>query len=343
MRDVRPLVCICIPTYNAATTIRETLISILGQQYDHLVIKVVDNASQDETLSIVQSLGNSRIQIHAHEANISAEGNFNRCIELAEGEYTAIFHADDIYESQMVGRQVAFLEDHATVGAVFCEASVIDDQGGVQGQLVAYPETGDDAFSIYTFSELFKDVLRHSNFLICPSAMLRTDLYKSHIKVWNGKDFKSSADLDVWLRSAETGAIAVLHEKLMRYRISSMQFSAALRIRVERSDLLFVIDHYLALPWVRQLLSQDDLRFARALERTDRTVRALNLYLIDRVSDARILSSKVLDREALSMVFSGRRGALTFLVALALQILISLRLSVIGKPILNWAKQRMWK
>lgn len=340
---VQPLVSICIPTYNAEKTLHETLNSILNQTYRNLDIQIVDNASTDRTLEVAASFSDERVRILAHDKNVGAEGNFNRCIALAEGKYTAIFHADDVYEPHMLEKQIAFLEQHQAVGGVFTEAVIIDENGAIQGSLAAYPKQSGDVFSIYNFPQLFKDVLKHSNFLICPSAMLRTDLYKSKIKVWNGTAFKSSADLDVWLRAAEAGPIAILHEKLMRYRISSMQFSSALRSRVERSDFLLVIDHYLSLPWVRQLLTDDDLRYARALERTDRSVRALNLYLTDKVSAAQGLSSKALGWESLAMAFTGRRGALTFLVALTLQILIRLRLYAIGKSILNWAKQRTRK
>lgn len=338
-----PFVCICVPTYNAASTIKETLQSILMQDFDNLVVKVVDNASLDDTVNVVQSLKDPRLQLHAHDNNIGAEGNFNRCIALAEGDYTAIFHADDIYERQMVSKQVAFLECHASVGGVFTEASIINEDGRVTGGLRAHPQHRDDAFTIYTFPQLFRKVLRYSNFLICPSALLRTDIYKLHIKNWNGGAFKSSADLDVWLRAAQIGKIAILHEKLMRYRISSMQFSSALRARVNRSDFLLVIDHYLSLDWVQASLDKQDRRYARALERTDCTVRALNLYLADRVSEANHLSALALDGEAFLLAIKGRRGLLTLLVALTLQMLIRLRLKKIARPLLAWIKRRMRK
>ena len=123
MSNDLPLVCICIPTYNAAASIRETLESILAQTYLNLTIHVSDNASTDETLKIVESISDRRIALHRHDVNIGGEGNFNRCIQFAEGKYTAIFHADDIYEPNMVTRQVAFLEADEEAGAVFTEAS----------------------------------------------------------------------------------------------------------------------------------------------------------------------------------------------------------------------------
>ena len=102
----KPLVCVCIPTFNSAATIRETLASIVNQSYKHLNIHVVDNDSTDDTLQIVLEFNDPRIRLYKNKINVGAEGNFNRCIQSATGEYTAIFHADDIYESAMVEKQV---------------------------------------------------------------------------------------------------------------------------------------------------------------------------------------------------------------------------------------------
>ena len=131
MNDWSPLVCICIPTYNAEKTIRETLVSVVNQRYSNLIILVVDNASTDGTLAVVETFSDPRISIHRNEVNVGGEGNFNRCIQLARGKYTAIYHADDVYEPQMVERQVAFLEANPDAGVVFTAASLIDDNGKI--------------------------------------------------------------------------------------------------------------------------------------------------------------------------------------------------------------------
>lgn len=105
MSNELPLVCICVPTYNVAVTVRETLESILTQTYSNLVVHVSDNASTDETLRVVESIPDARIHVHRQIENIGAEGNFTKCIQLTTGKYTAIFHADDVYDSAMLAKQ----------------------------------------------------------------------------------------------------------------------------------------------------------------------------------------------------------------------------------------------
>lgn len=333
MNDELPLVCICVPTYNAASTVRETLESILAQTYSNLVVHVSDNASTDDTLKVIESIADSRVTIHRHVENIGGEGNFNRCIQLAEGKYTAIFHADDIYEPEMVARQVAFLEAHPEAGAVFTEASLIDEGGNRIGE-IRLPKGIERKNELYDFETMFKAVLRHSNFFICPSVMVRTQVYQQEIKCWRGDLFKSSSDLDVWFRVLQYHAIGIIPECLMRYRISNGQYSANLRSRTIRADFFRVTDYYLAQVDVQILLSLDDWKNYRRLERTDRVIRAVNLYLLDQKQEALVLCLDVLSADALRGAVHDRRGFITLAAGIALRLFIFLRVSAIGKPFL---------
>lgn len=334
MSDKLPLVCICIPTYNAAETIRETLTSILAQSYVNLVIHVSDNASNDDTLKIVVSVSDARVHIHRQEKNIGAEGNFNRCIRLAEGTYTAIFHADDVYEADMVAKQVARLEADQTLGAVFTAATTIDEQGKQLG-VIGRPTCGKNTACIYQFTELIKAVLENSNFLVCPSVMVRTPIYQKEIVHWRGDLFRSSADLDVWLRIASKHSIVILSEPLMRYRIDSRQYSNAVRLRTERPDIFLVFEYYLAQPDVKAALTSTDWRHYRELEINDQVWRAINLFTTGQVAAARSMLRGVINRDTMHAAFVSRRGLLTLLAAASLSLLIALGAKKLGQVIIR--------
>lgn len=342
MNKQLPVVCICVPTYNAASTVRETLESILAQTYPNLVIHVSDNASTDDTLQVIESFADPRITIHRHLENIGGEGNFNRCITLAEGKYTAIFHADDIYESDMVEKQVAFLEAHPDAGAVFAEASTIDDMGSRTGE-IRLPHGIEKKNGLYDFETMFKAVLRHSNFFICPSAMVPTQIYQQEIKSWRGELFKSSADLDLWLRILLCHPVGYLTERLMRYRISSTQWSAKVRLGSERADFFLVTDYYLMQEAVRDRLGMDDLRNYRWLERRDRVMRAVNLLLTNRSRQARALLDDIFSLDALEAARNTKRGKAVLLIGMYIRILTMLGLGEFGKMPLRYMKQAAGK
>lgn len=303
-----PLVSVCIPTYNSEATLAQTLASVVGQSYPQLEILVVDNASTDNTVEVARRFDDPRITIHQNATNIGAEGNFNRCIDLASGEYTAIFHADDLYTPQMVEQQVHFLELHPEAGGVLTEAMVIDGQGRKCGAISFPAELRLHGTQTVTFSELFSALLLHSNFLICPSAMVRTSIYKNVIQGWRGDLFGSSADLDIWLRIARQSGLGVLPARLMKYRVSDAQFSAKVRLQTERADFFRVMDHYLEKHDVREHVTPVDLDNYRKLLRRDTVMRAANLFLMDDFPGSKLLMKGFFNSTLLSDAWQGKRG-----------------------------------
>lgn len=342
MKSDQPLVCICVPTYNAAPTVHETLASILAQTYRNITIQVSDNASTDNTPQVVESLGDARITLHRQTQNIGAEGNFTHCIQLATGKYTAIFHADDLYEPDIVAKQVAYLEAHPEVGAVFTAAITIDEHGEILGQIGDVPHS-QQAVTILTLRELLQHMLLNHNFLVCPSVMVRTEIYQNEIREWGSHLFKSSSDIDTWLRLAHSRPIAVLNEPLMRYRISHAQFSEKIRNRTERADFFLVMDHYLAKPEIIDLLTTEDFQHYRWLERHERVARAINLFGLGRASEAKSLLAGLFCWDAISAAMQTRRGLVTFAGGMLLRCLMWLGLANKGDLIVKTIKKISWR
>ncbi len=342
MSNELPLVCICVPTYNAAVTVRETLESILTQTYPNLVVHVSDNASTDETLIVVESIPDARIHVHRQSENIGAEGNFTKCIQLATGKYTAIFHADDVYDPVIVAKQVAFLEAAPDVGAVFTGARTIDENGVLLGSIGRAPG-GSGSVVRYSFRELLQTMLLHHNFLICPSAMVRTELYQEQIKEWGSSLFNSASDVDTWLRLANLHPIAVLNEPLMRYRISRAQYSHLNRNRTERADFFLVMDDYLARPEVIELLSENDFRNFHRLERHDSVARAINLTTLGKFSEAKTLLKNAQCWDTVVAAINNKRGFVTFAAYILFKFILILELSNLSTSIAKKIKQIQWK
>ena len=329
-KDTVPLVSICIPTYNSGATLGETLASIIEQSHQRLEILVVDNASTDNTIEVASRFDDPRIRIYRNDVNIGAEGNFNRCIELANGTYTAIYHADDLYTEKMVAEQVDFLDQYPEAGGVLTEAVVIDEYGREKGAISLPSELGRNSLCI-SFHELFSALLHYSNFLICPSAMVRTAVYKNDIKGWRGELFGSSADLDVWLRIAKLSTLGLLPTKLMKYRVSDVQYSAKVRHQTERADFFRVVDHYLDQADVRALVTRTDLDNYQTLVRRDNVMRAANLFLMGDFSRAARLLDDFFNADMFAGAMRDKRGLGVFLLGSYLK--------MINVPGLRWCGQ----
>lgn len=248
IKTCKPLVSICVPAYNAAATLAGTLDSILAQTYKNISVLVVDNASTDGTAAIADryAAADGRVKVLRHAENAGAEGNFTRCLALAAGDYTAIYHSDDVYAPTMVEEQAAFLEAHPEAGAVFAMAESIDENGKPGRVYRLPPGLRRDAPALYGFDEIFRAVLKYGNFFFCPGAMARTPVYRDYIRVWDVSDYKSSADLDVWLRILKRWPVGIIDKPLLKYRIGAGSFSFhALRGKTGPHDMLKVLEAYL--------------------------------------------------------------------------------------------------
>ena len=83
-----PLVSIALCTYNGARYLQEQIDSILAQTYQNIEIIVVDDCSQDTTISILEHYANSaNLKYVINEKNKGFVKSFERAISLCEGEY----------------------------------------------------------------------------------------------------------------------------------------------------------------------------------------------------------------------------------------------------------------
>jgi glycosyltransferase involved in cell wall biosynthesis len=337
-----PLVCICVPTYNAANTVARSLKSILAQTYRNLSVTISDNASTDSTLEVIGSITDERLSVHKQQVNTGAEANFTNCIRVACGKYTAICHADDVYEPQMVEKQVAFLENNPDVVAVFTRALMIDEHDVPFGEIGGVPGSHDEV-SRLEFRGLLRKMLLHHNFLVCPGVMVRTEVFKNEIKEWGSSAFRSASDVDTWLRLTSAGPIAVLEAPLMRYRISSTQFSHLNRTRTERLDFFLVMEHYLARSDVRAFLTTADLRHYGWLERHERVSRAMNHFGLGLISEAKNLLKGVFCWDAIRAAISTRRGFVTLAGFFLVRSLIPFGQSPYAIKAVKAAKRISWR
>src|SRR5919107_969036 len=99
----------------------------------------MDDGSTDATPAIATSYG-SRVRYHRQPERPGIFANANDGIALANGDLIAVYHADDVYEPEIVEREVDYLRANPDVGAVFCTDVYIDAGGRPFGRLDLPPE-----------------------------------------------------------------------------------------------------------------------------------------------------------------------------------------------------------
>jgi len=90
-----PALSIIIPLYNAENTILRCIKSVTGQTFKDIEIIVVDDCSNDGSLSIVQNINDDRIIIIKNEKNMGTGASRNIGMEASSGSYIGFLDNDD--------------------------------------------------------------------------------------------------------------------------------------------------------------------------------------------------------------------------------------------------------
>ncbi len=113
-----PLVTVTIPTYNRARLLHRALSSVLAQSLTDIEVFVSDNASTDDTASVVDSFADRRVQYIRNDRNLGHFANLSAGLHLGGAPYLAILPDDDFMLPRHLEEQARFLDAHGEVGLV---------------------------------------------------------------------------------------------------------------------------------------------------------------------------------------------------------------------------------
>jgi glycosyltransferase involved in cell wall biosynthesis len=104
-----PTVSVIIPTYNRAKLLGRAIQSVLDQTYQDFELFIVDDASTDDTESLVQSFNSPKIRYIRHRQNKGISGARNTGIRSAGGDYIALQDSDDEWLPDKLEKQMRAL------------------------------------------------------------------------------------------------------------------------------------------------------------------------------------------------------------------------------------------
>ena len=105
MENHDPLVSVVIPVFNGEKYLRETIETVLEQDYKPIEILVIDDGSTDQSASIARSFSEVHYSHHENQGNARAR---NKGVQLARGEWIALLDQDDLWAKQKIRRHVEF-------------------------------------------------------------------------------------------------------------------------------------------------------------------------------------------------------------------------------------------
>ena len=233
-----PKISVIMSVYNGEKYLREAIESILDQTFIDFEFIIVIDPSIDNSLEIIQSYDDERIEIINNEKNIGLTQSLNKALKIAKGEYIARQDADDISLPNRFEEQITYLEKYPEVALLGTSAYKIDENGKIIEKFTALAKP--------TIKNLFK-----GNLFYHGSVMLR----KGIINELGGYNelITYPQDYELWLRIAKHYKVGNLTQLLYKWRFhgENMGFS-----NIEQS----IIEHILVLKIAKNDLNEDLLK-----------------------------------------------------------------------------------
>jgi glycosyltransferase involved in cell wall biosynthesis len=128
----RPRVSVIVLTYNHEKFVTTCLGGILAQDYPNFEVVVSDDASTDETSSLIEKFAesDSRIRFFRNEENKGPSGNFEFALEQCKGDFIALCEGDDVWtDSRKLSLQMDAILANPELSLVYADYSKINDSG----------------------------------------------------------------------------------------------------------------------------------------------------------------------------------------------------------------------
>ena len=129
MNHPHPKFSIITVTYNAEKVLEDTIQSVIFQTYRNVEYIIVDGASKDHTLEIVNKYHN-RINKVISEPDKGLYDAMNKGIQLATGDYLCFLNAGDkFHDSETLQKVVHTLKGQELPDVIYGETAIVDEEG----------------------------------------------------------------------------------------------------------------------------------------------------------------------------------------------------------------------
>ena len=131
-----PKVSVLVPVYRTDPTfLREAIRSILTQTYADFELVILDDCPDDPRESVVREFDDARIRYARNTRNLGITPSRNRLVDMARGDYLAVFDHDDISHPTRLEKEVVYLDAHPECGVVSSWTRVIPS-----GEIIRHKE-----------------------------------------------------------------------------------------------------------------------------------------------------------------------------------------------------------
>lgn len=229
-----PLISVIIPVYNAESTIRETVESVLKQSFSDFELIVINDGSTDSTVEILSQIHDPRMKVYSYP-NAGPNHSRNRGLSQASGEYVSFIDGDDLWTEDKLEAQLRALQKNPQAAVAYSWTNSIDESGEFlrRGSYISW--SGD----VYEKLLLNDFIESGSNPLIRRQAIVEVGGFDESLP--------AAQDWDMWLRLAARYHFAVVPSIQILYRVVNNSWSSNVA-RMERASLRVIERAYAEAP-----------------------------------------------------------------------------------------------
>jgi glycosyltransferase involved in cell wall biosynthesis len=289
-----PAVSVIVPNYNHARFLPRRLDSILNQSFDDIEVIILDDASSDNSHDVITSyLADPRVRFYPNKTNSGSPFiQWNRGIQLAEGNLVWIAESDDYAEGDFLASLVPLLREQPKLGLVYCQSWRVDSKGHVSDTLEDW--TVDLDLTRWKTSFVNEGANECKNYLIWKNTVPNASavLLRKDVFLQSGGapvDMRLCGDWMTWVRMLQISDIAYFPASLNYFRKHDATVRETTHFR-KHFDEKWRVQHFilksckLPVPVRRQLAEQilnefmARVRAAGPYEHWHEIVKGINLF-----------------------------------------------------------------
>lgn len=220
MIERKPFVSIIMPSYNSSDYIKQSIESVLAQDYQNWELLITDDCSIDNTLSVIRKFeeNDERIKVFENKINSGSGVSRNYSISMAKGKYIAFLDSDDLWRPNKLTKQIDFMESNKYIFTYTAYQKF--DRNRARGTIKPIPSVN-------------YEKLLSNNVIGCLTAIYNADvLGKVYMPV-----IRKKQDFGLWLKILKiTPKAYCLNEVLADYRCDSGVTSNKFRVLSHQWD-----------------------------------------------------------------------------------------------------------
>jgi glycosyltransferase involved in cell wall biosynthesis len=207
---MKPLVSVLMPVYNSENFLNASINSILCQTFENFEFIIIDDASTDNSLKIIESYKDERIILVKKEINTGYTNSLNLALKIAKGKYIARMDSDDISVPKRFELQFKLMENNPELVICGSAFQIINSN-----EVIKHPKTHND---------ILLKLLEGTTFAH-PTVFIKKEVFDKYNLLYS-PEYEPAEDYYLWTQLVKYGKAENIDDVLLLYRRHDNQVSS---------------------------------------------------------------------------------------------------------------------